>query len=115
MNSQKKGKWHENDLARRLSDIFPEAKRTYEERSGNSGDLANTGKFTFELKAGKKPSIYKAFSQACEASGEGDIPAGVVTFDRSSRSDPRNGRKAFRGVMLGLEDFVELLKQAEAA
>lgn len=113
MNSQKKGKWNENKLARQLSEVYPEAKRSYEERSGNSGDLVNTGNYIFELKAGKRPSIYKAYSQACEASQAGETPVGVVKFDRSRRSDPRNGRKAFRGVMLNLEDFIELLKQAE--
>lgn len=113
MGSIHKGKRTERELARRLSEVFPEAKRSYEERSGNNGDLVGTKPFVFELKSGAKPSIYQAYEQACEAAGDDEIPVGTVFFDRSSRQDPRNGRKALRGVLVGLDDFIEMLEQLD--
>jgi hypothetical protein len=103
--SRKKGKDGENEVARRLREVYPKTKRAFlsQARDGaESHDLEGTP-WGIEVKFHRRVNIQKALLQAEAACTRSGKPPLVVTKD--------NRRPIL--VTMYLDDFIRLLRLAE--
>lgn len=103
--SRRRGHDWEREVARTLSDMdHIEAERILEEpRDGLVGDIRINLPLSIQCKAGKRPRIYDAVSEAKEAGDPGEHP--VAAVKRSNGP----GVKADRLAVLPWEDFQEIV------
>lgn len=95
--SRRKGHGYEREIAQKLKDLFPEAKRKLEYQASDCTgvDLSNTGRLKIQAKRHKK---YTSISKIKEIEEEG-IHLLVTKGDREPDI-----------VCLYLDDFIEILK-----
>ena len=82
---RRKGADFERDFVSLLRSLDPTARRNldqYQERSGK--DIRTYLPFTFQLKCGAKPNIWRAFKEAQDAQEDGKFPVAIIRRDRKN-------------------------------
>jgi hypothetical protein len=100
--SRTKGARWELEVAKRLAELFPNAKRSFQARSGKEGCDVEHTPFWVECKHGKLVNLRGAIKQAIEDS-DGRTPVVVAKDDRS---EPL--------VVMRFEDFLKLVGSKDA-
>lgn len=104
--SVRKGKRYERDFCRRATATTRiEHERVLSEpRDGNCGDVVADGlPLTYQLKAQKQPSVYRALDEAVEAAPSGFHPVAIIKRDHGP------GRTPDEFAALPLEDWLEIV------
>jgi len=94
-SSRTKGHSYEREIAKKLREIYPNARRALEYQEGTGVDIENTGKLRIQCKRGKR---YAPVTKIKEVQLEG-IPVLITKADREKDI-----------ACLYLEDFLEMLE-----
>lgn len=101
MNSNRKGKVYEREIARFLKGLGYDARRGQQHKGGaDSPDVVGLPGFHIEAKRTEHLRLYEALNQSIRDCGEGEKP--IVIYRK-------NGEKSV--VIMLLDDFMEVIEK----